>query len=120
MNRYNHPTFAVAFDKVPTLANDGGWTEARIAPRVVKRNVICWWLRLSVPSAPARSMVSKDAVAVDGISLTVAEIERDVVGFTICSASVLFRRENLIVVDQRSFLRLIPTPRCPLIDPARA
>jgi riboflavin synthase len=42
-----------------------------------------WWLRLRVPSDLARFIVSKASVAVDGISLTVAEIERDVVGFTI-------------------------------------
>jgi riboflavin synthase len=42
-----------------------------------------WWLRLRVPSDLARFIVNKASVAVDGISLTVAEIERDVVGFTI-------------------------------------
>lgn len=42
-----------------------------------------WWLRIRVPTELTRYIVSKGSVAVDGISLTVAEIEDDVVGFTI-------------------------------------
>ena len=42
-----------------------------------------WWLRVRVPTELARYIVSKASVAVDGISLTVAEIERDIAGFTI-------------------------------------
>jgi riboflavin synthase len=42
-----------------------------------------WWLRIRVPGELTRYIVSKGSVAVDGISLTVAEIEGDVVGFTI-------------------------------------
>jgi riboflavin synthase len=42
-----------------------------------------WWLRIRVPSALTRYIVSKGSVAVDGISLTVAEIDDDVVSFTI-------------------------------------
>jgi len=42
-----------------------------------------WWLRLRVPDELARYIVSKGSVAVDGISLTVAEIAEDLVGFTI-------------------------------------
>ena len=47
-----------------------------------------WWLRIRVPQALARYIVSKGSVAVDGISLTVAEIvsleaSGDVVSFTI-------------------------------------
>jgi riboflavin synthase len=42
-----------------------------------------WWLRLRVPPDLARFIVSKASVAIDGISLTVAEVERDVVDFTI-------------------------------------
>ncbi|HEY6991695.1 MAG TPA: riboflavin synthase [Bryobacteraceae bacterium] len=42
-----------------------------------------WWLRLRVPAQLTRYIVSKASVAVDGISLTVAEIDRDIVGFTI-------------------------------------
>lgn len=42
-----------------------------------------WWLRLRVPPELTRYIVSKASVAVDGISLTVAEIENDLVGFTI-------------------------------------
>ncbi|MGA8029819.1 MAG: riboflavin synthase [Bryobacteraceae bacterium] len=42
-----------------------------------------WWLRIRVPSELARYIVSKGSLAVDGISLTVAEIDKDIVGFTI-------------------------------------
>jgi riboflavin synthase len=42
-----------------------------------------WWLRIRVPSDLARYIVSKGSIAVDGISLTVAEIDGDIVGFTI-------------------------------------
>jgi len=42
-----------------------------------------WWLRIRMPQELTRYVVSKGSLAVDGISLTVAEIEDDVVGFTI-------------------------------------
>jgi riboflavin synthase len=42
-----------------------------------------WWLQVRVPSELARYVVSKGSVAVDGISLTVAAIEGDLVSFTI-------------------------------------
>ncbi len=42
-----------------------------------------WWLRIRVPEALTRYVVSKGSVAVDGISLTVAEISDDVVSFTV-------------------------------------
>ena len=42
-----------------------------------------WWLRIRVPQELTRYIVSKGSLAVDGISLTVAEIQDDVVGFTI-------------------------------------
>ena len=42
-----------------------------------------WWLRLNAPAELARYIVSKGSVAVDGISLTVAEIADTLVGFTI-------------------------------------
>lgn len=42
-----------------------------------------WWLRIRAPRPLMRYIVSKGSVAVDGISLTVAEIEDDVVSFTI-------------------------------------
>ena len=41
------------------------------------------WLRVDVPSNLARYIVSKGSVAIDGISLTVSEIEDELVGFTI-------------------------------------
>ena len=42
-----------------------------------------WWLRIRVPAELTRYIVEKGSVAVDGISLTVAEIAGDLVGFTI-------------------------------------
>ena len=42
-----------------------------------------WWLRIRVLHALTRYIVSKGSLAVDGISLTVAEIAGDVAGFTI-------------------------------------
>lgn len=42
-----------------------------------------WWLRIRAPHEVLRYIVSKGSLAVDGISLTVAEIEGAVVGFTI-------------------------------------
>ncbi len=42
-----------------------------------------WWLRLRVPQALTRYIVSKGSLGVDGMSLTVAELEEDVVSFTI-------------------------------------
>ena len=42
-----------------------------------------WWLRIRVPHDFARYIVSKGSVAVDGISLTVAGLQGDLVAFTI-------------------------------------
>jgi riboflavin synthase len=42
-----------------------------------------WWLRVRVPQELMRYIVSKGSVAVDGISLTVADVSEDVVSFTI-------------------------------------
>lgn len=42
-----------------------------------------WWLRIAVPEDLLRYIVSKGSLAVDGISLTVAEIEQNIIGFTI-------------------------------------
>jgi riboflavin synthase len=42
-----------------------------------------WWLRIRVPEPLTRYIVEKGSIAVDGISLTVAEIEGRQVGFTI-------------------------------------
>jgi riboflavin synthase len=42
-----------------------------------------WWLRIHVPEELTRYIVSKGSVAVDGMSLTVAEIKDTVVSFTI-------------------------------------
>jgi riboflavin synthase len=42
-----------------------------------------WWLSISVPNELSRYIVSKGSLAVDGMSLTVAEIEGNVVSLTI-------------------------------------
>jgi riboflavin synthase len=42
-----------------------------------------WWLRILIPRELTRYVVSKGSLAVDGISLTVAEIKDNLVGFTI-------------------------------------
>jgi riboflavin synthase len=42
-----------------------------------------WWLRIRVPAELTKYIVEKGSMAVDGISLTVAGIERDLVSFTI-------------------------------------
>ncbi|MFL6350978.1 MAG: riboflavin synthase [Bryobacteraceae bacterium] len=42
-----------------------------------------WWLRIRIPAEFTRYIVSKGSLAVDGISLTVAEIEDTLIGFTI-------------------------------------
>jgi riboflavin synthase len=42
-----------------------------------------WWLRLELPPELSRYVVMKGSLAVDGISLTVAEVDQNLVGFTI-------------------------------------
>ena len=42
-----------------------------------------WWLRIRVPAELTRYIVEKGSLAVDGISLTVAEIADSLIGFTI-------------------------------------
>lgn len=42
-----------------------------------------WWLRIGFPSELGRYIVSKGSLAVDGISLTVAELDDSSAGFTI-------------------------------------
>ena len=42
-----------------------------------------WWLRIRVPRELTRYIVSKGSLAVDGISLTVAEMSDDLVSFTV-------------------------------------
>ncbi|HSU32300.1 MAG TPA: riboflavin synthase [Bryobacteraceae bacterium] len=42
-----------------------------------------WWLRLRVPQELTRYIVTKGSLGVDGMSLTVAEVDGDLVSFTI-------------------------------------
>ena len=42
-----------------------------------------WWLKVRVPRELDRYLVFKGSVAIDGISLTIASLERDVLGITI-------------------------------------
>jgi len=42
-----------------------------------------WWLKVRVPAELDRYLVFKGSIAIDGISLTIASLERDVLGVTI-------------------------------------
>jgi riboflavin synthase len=42
-----------------------------------------WWLKVRVPAALDRYLVHKGSIAIDGISLTIASLEDDVLGVTI-------------------------------------
>ena len=42
-----------------------------------------WWLRVQIPDELSRYVVEKGSLAIDGISLTVAEIKGNLVSFTI-------------------------------------
>ena len=42
-----------------------------------------WWLKIGVPAELDRYLVFKGSIAIDGISLTIASLERDVLGVTI-------------------------------------
>jgi len=42
-----------------------------------------WWLRIRVPAELDAFLVYKGSIAIDGISLTIAELERDVLSVTI-------------------------------------
>jgi riboflavin synthase len=42
-----------------------------------------WWVRVRVPAALDRYLVHKGSIAIDGISLTIAALENDVLGVTI-------------------------------------
>jgi riboflavin synthase len=42
-----------------------------------------WWLKVRVPAGLDRYMVHKGSIAIDGISLTIATLEGDVLGVTI-------------------------------------
>jgi riboflavin synthase len=42
-----------------------------------------WWLKVRVPAALERYLVHKGSIAIDGISLTIATLDGDVLGVTI-------------------------------------
>ena len=42
-----------------------------------------WWLKIRVPAELDRYLVFKGSIAIDGVSLTIAALERDVLGVTI-------------------------------------
>jgi riboflavin synthase len=42
-----------------------------------------WWLTIRLPASLTRYVVEKGSLAIDGISLTVAEIDDDLASFTI-------------------------------------
>ncbi len=47
-----------------------------------------WWLKIRVPAELDRFLVYKGSIAIDGISLTIATLERDVLGITIIPHTV--------------------------------
>jgi riboflavin synthase len=42
-----------------------------------------WWLKVRIPAALDRYLVQKGSIAIDGISLTIASLESDLLGVTI-------------------------------------
>ena len=54
-----------------------------------------WWLRIRVPAELTRYIVSNGSLAEDGISLTVASIENDVVSFTVIPHTYRFTTLNV-------------------------
>jgi riboflavin synthase len=52
-----------------------------------------WWLRIFIPADLDRYIVSKGSLAIDGISLTVAELDGKMAGFTIIPHT--FQNTNL-------------------------
>jgi riboflavin synthase len=52
-----------------------------------------WWLRVAVPSAVSRYMVEKGSIAIEGISLTIAKWEPDVVSVAVIPHT--YARTNL-------------------------
>jgi riboflavin synthase len=42
-----------------------------------------WWLKVQMPAGLDRYLVHKGSIAIDGISLTIATLDRDVLGITI-------------------------------------
>jgi len=42
-----------------------------------------WWLKVRIPAALDRYLVHKGSIAIDGISLTIATLEGEVLGVTI-------------------------------------
>ncbi len=47
-----------------------------------------WWLRIEIPSEAERYTVFKGSITIEGISLTVAKLERDRAG-VICTAAII-------------------------------
>ncbi len=48
-----------------------------------------WWLRVSVPQNVSRYMIEKGSIAVEGISLTIANVESDPAHGTIVSIAII-------------------------------
>ena len=49
----------------------------------IERDGECYWLTVDVPPSLARYIISKGSIAIDGISLTVARLERSTIGVQI-------------------------------------
>ncbi len=60
-----------------------------------------WWLSIRIPAELARYVVSKGSLAMDGISLTVAQIDGDVVSFTVIPHTYRHTRLSTLPVGSR-------------------
>jgi riboflavin synthase len=61
-----------------------------------------WWLRIRVSPELTRYIVRKGSLAVDGVSLTVAEVEENVIGFTI----IPYTFEHTVLQGYRAGMRV--------------
>ena len=63
-----------------------------------------WWLRLRIPGELNRYIVNKGSLAVDGISLTVAELSQDLAAFTVIPHT--YRQTTLHTLGQDSLVNV--------------
>jgi len=61
-----------------------------------------WWLKVRVPRELDRYVIHKGSISLDGISLTVASLEDDVVGVAI----IPYTYDNTVISDYRAGTRI--------------
>jgi riboflavin synthase len=61
-----------------------------------------WWLNVRIPKELDRYVIHKGSISLDGISLTVAALENDVVGVAI----IPYTYDNTVISDYRSGIRI--------------